>query len=110
MNLAFCICRIDYVRRVFDLLSMSAIPSSAFNIPVEFQESLGTLGNLKLQSSERRGMAGLIFTITLIVFQCISPEGLLRHVDVDRVGCMKGFQNLIRSGTACAVNKSAGHF
>ena len=68
VNLALCIYRIDYVRIVFDLLSTSITPSSIFRILVEFQGLLRTFGNLKLRSSKRIVMAGLIFTIALIVY------------------------------------------
>ena len=74
---------------------MTTTPSSIFNIPVELQGLLGTLGNLKLQSLEYRVMAGLIFTIIVIVYQHISPGGLLRDVDAACMGCTRGFQNLI---------------
>ena len=42
LNLAFYICKTDCVCRVFDLLSMSTMPSSTLSIPVESQGLLGT--------------------------------------------------------------------
>ena len=55
-------------------------------------------------------MAGLIYTIPVIVYLHISHAGLLRDVDADCIGCTRGFQNLTGSGTICIVSKSAGHF
>jgi len=52
-------------------------------------------------------MAGLIFTTILIVCRRISPAGPLRDVNA---GCTKGFQNLFKGGTTCAVSSGAGHF
>ena len=81
-----------------------------FNILIKSQELLGTIDNLELQSLERRRMAELLFTITLIMCQHISPAGPLRYVDVGYTGCMRDIQNLIRSGNACAMSSGAGHF
>ena len=52
----------------------------------------------------------LIFNIALIAYRRISPVGLLKDVDAGRVGCMRDFQDLIRSDTTCVVSRSAGHF
>ena len=101
VNLAFWIYRIDDFCRIFDLLSMCVMPSSTFSISVESQKLLGTTSNLKLQSLERRRTVELFFTITLIVYRRTGPTSLLRDVDTGCIGCMRSFQNLFRSGTAC---------
>jgi len=63
MNLAFWICRTYFLCRIFNLLLTSKIPSSTFSILIKLQGLLRTLGNMELQSSERRVTAELIFTI-----------------------------------------------
>jgi len=110
MNLAFLICRTDCLCRIFDPLSTCMTPSSTFSIPVESLGLLGTLRNLKLHISERRAMARLIFTTTLVMCRRINPAGPLRDVNAGCMGCTRGYQNLFRSGIACAVSSGACHF
>ena len=62
------------------------MPSSMFNILIELQGLLGTLGNLELQILERKRMDELLFTITLIVCQHISLVGPLRDIDAGYTG------------------------
>jgi len=108
MDLAFIICRTDCLCRLFNLLSTSMMPSLMFSIPIESQGLLGTLSNLELQILERRRMVELLFTISLIMCQCINPAGPLRDVDASCTGYTRDFQNLIRSGTACIVSSGMG--
>jgi len=70
---------------------MSATPSSMFRILVESHGLLGTSSNLKLQSSEKRVIAGLVFTIFLTKSQYTGPAGLLRDIDTDHMGYTGGF-------------------
>ena len=63
-----------------------------FNILVESQGLLGTPSNLKLQSPEKRVMAGLIFIIFLTIGQYIGPAGLLRDIDANHMGYMGAFR------------------
>jgi len=109
LNLTFCICRIDCVYRVFDLLSTSATPSS-ISIPVESRRLLRISGNLKLWSLERREMVKLIFTIITSVSRHIGSAGLLRDVDAGCVGSMGGFYNLTGSTAACNISNNACYF
>ena len=92
---------------VFDLLTTSATLSSTFSILVELQGLLGILGNPELQSFDRRMTPRLIFTIILTVSHV---AGLLRDIGANYVSSTEGFQNLIKSGASCFVNKCAGHF